>query len=550
MKPFLLLAITTLFFTKSFSQNPTTGKIDSLRDAWDITVSYIGEIKNGKPNGLGVATYKSGTAIRYVGNFVNGKYEGTGVLLFNDGAFLSGEWKAGKLNGQGANLTKDKTFYQGNFVNGEKNGKGTLIYSNNGFYQGSFINDKYEGRVVSVGLNGTIINDNIYAGGKMNGQGYQYEVDSKKLFEGTWKDDKWTGTATSNYNSFLKNSGFYAEKTDKQILMGILIEKRPADTTFYYNLDLKKRYFGLYRNGNFDNGIIIRDDSTRFLGAINTDGAYGTCSFLKLGKFYNTGNYVKDYMSGDKSMSINIENKTVFTGQTVANGNWNGPAWYANNSNEIYKGKYVDNNFTEGWRIDKTGYCVKGIWSKGDLATVSAVYNENGEQVNTKPKTFPEALSIIARAYPSSYYGLSGNDDYSEGYDFLDGYYQSFVNLPGTSSYDLIGFDKNDYDLYISTFAKTEDFAEAKKKYDYLCMQVKSAGLTLKKGATPVKLTGEIKQADDDKDFNISQFVLSAAVKGYNYFAASVVIKKNTDDEYMVMLVCGDKEDVLTLKDK
>jgi hypothetical protein len=551
MKPFFLLAIATFFVSASFSQNAASGKIDSLVDAWNITTWYVGELKNGKPNGLGVAVYKSGTAIRYVGNFSNGKYEGVGTLLFKDGAFLSGEWKAGKLNGQGANLTTDKVFYQGDFVNGEKNGNGTLVYGNNSFYQGSYKNDKQEGRIVSVGADATIFNDNIYVAGKMNGQGYQYEVSSKKLFEGTWKDDKWVSAATGNYTSFLKSSSFIGEKTDKQVLMGIIKEKKPVDTTFYYNYAAKKRYYGPYRNGVFDKGLIIRDDSTRFLGAVNDDGAYGTCAFIKLGKFYNYGNYEKDFMSGDRNLSISIANKTVFYGQVSNKGNWNGQAWYANNSNEIYKGKYVDNSLTEGWRIDKVGYFVKATWNKGNIATVSALYNEKGEPINIKPKTFSDALSTVARAYPTGYFGISGNDDFSDGYEeFLDEYYQSLINFPGTSSYDIIGVSKNDYDHYVSTFATTSDFAEAKKKYDYLCTEIKKAGIVLKKGAVPVKLSGDIKAADADNDFNISQFTLTPAAKGYNYFGVSVVIRKNIDNDYAVMVICGDKEDALTLKEE
>lgn len=550
MKPFFLLAIATLFVFQSFSQNAASGKIDSLVDGWNITTWYVGELKNGKPNGLGVAVYRSGTAIRYVGNFVNGKYEGVGTLLFKDSAFLTGEWKAGKLNGQGANFTTAKAFYQGDFVNGEKNGNGTLIYANNSFYQGSYKNDKQEGRVVSVGADGTIFNDNIYAGGKMNGQGYQYEVSSKKLFEGTWKDDKWVGATTGNYTSFLKNSDFFGEKTEKQVLMGIIKEKKPVDTTFYYNYAAKKRYYGPYRNGSFEKGLIIRDDSTRFLGTVNADGAYGTCYFIKLGKFYNAGNYVKDFMSGDKNLSISIKDKTVFYGQVSNNGNWNGQAWYANNSNEIYKGKYVDNSFTEGMRIDKVGYCVKGTWKKGNIETVSALYNEKGEAINIKPKTFSDALSTVTRAYPTGFFGISGNDDYSDGYEFLDVFYQSLINFPETSTYDIIGYNKNDYDYYISTFAKTTDFAAAKKKYDYLCSEIKKASLVLKKGATPVKLTGEIKAADAGKDFNISQFSLASLVKGYTYYAISVIIRKNPDGEYVVMIACGDGDDTLTLEEE
>ena len=48
---------TFLFFvfvsTILFAQN--VKKIENLKDGWDVSVTYTGEIKDGKPNGMGVA---------------------------------------------------------------------------------------------------------------------------------------------------------------------------------------------------------------------------------------------------------------------------------------------------------------------------------------------------------------------------------------------------------------------------------------------------------------------------------------------------------------
>ena len=70
----------------------TTGMLQNQKDGWDLSYTYIGELKNGKPNGMGIAIYPSGNAIRYVGAFVNGMYNGKGTMLFDDGAFLTGYW--------------------------------------------------------------------------------------------------------------------------------------------------------------------------------------------------------------------------------------------------------------------------------------------------------------------------------------------------------------------------------------------------------------------------------------------------------------------------
>ena len=109
-----------------FSQN--VKKIDNLKDAWDISYTYTGEVKDGKPNGMGVAKYSSGNVLRYVGSFVNGIYSGKGTMFFNDGAFLSGEWKNGKLNGKGSNYNSSGGLYIGEFIQGAKSGKGVMFY--------------------------------------------------------------------------------------------------------------------------------------------------------------------------------------------------------------------------------------------------------------------------------------------------------------------------------------------------------------------------------------------------------------------------------------
>lgn len=539
----------SLVFSLSFlcvliQAQTTTGKIDSLKDAWSETITYVGEIKAGKPNGLGMAIYNNDYALRYVGYFVNGKYEGKGVLLFKNGSFLSGDWKAGKLNGQGANFNSDKDLYVGNFVNGEKNGSGTFIYADNSFLQGNFKNDQYNGRCIYIGREGNIISDNIYVGNKKNGPGYQYEVSDKKLYEGIWKDGEWQQSSSGNYNSFLKNSAFYGEKNSSQILMGIIDKNNDdylSDTGFYYDLEKSKRYFGYHKNGFLESGLTIRDDSSRFIGKINDDGAYGYCSFMKMGKYYDEGDFVKDYLNGNNCLSINIDKKSVYYGQTTGQAQFTGKAWFASASSDLYNGEYVDGSFTgTGWRIDKAGYCVKGTWNKGNVVTITSLYNNRGEVVTIKPATLSEALSAVITASKDEFLGIQGNDDYSEEYDWLYTTFEGLIHFPGTSGKDLVASDIDDYWYYIAPFAQTESFEEAKVKYNQLCSQVKSASITLKKGSAAVKLTGDIATLDEEKSFSISQFELPPAIKGYDNFAVSVLLKKNEDGEYTVLIVCGD----------
>ena len=183
-------------------------RIENLKDAWSLTYTYTGEVKDGKPNGMGAAKYASGNVVRYVGNFVNGFYNGKGTMLFTDGAFLTGNWKNGKLDGRGSNLNGDGSLYVGEFSDGIKNGKGTLIYKDNSVVKGGFKNDKMQGRCINIWTDGSIISEIIYDNDKRNGTGYQYEAKTKKLYEGEWRDDKWVQPATPVFTSFLKAPGF------------------------------------------------------------------------------------------------------------------------------------------------------------------------------------------------------------------------------------------------------------------------------------------------------------------------------------------------------
>src|SRR5215204_541140 len=280
--------IISLFFeivsTILLAQN--VKRIENLKDGWDVSYTYTGEVKDGKPGGMVVAKYKSGKALRYVGSFLNGMYNGKGIMFFKEGAFLSGEWKHGKLNGKGSFLTETGILYIGEFVNGVKQGKGILFYKDNGMIMGNFLNDKLNGRGFQIFADGSVVSDVNYKDDKRNGMGYQYEIKSKKLYEGEWRDDKWVQSGSASFTSFLKSPSLIAETTDDHILAGPTNKENfLIDSSYYYDLKKGKRYFGYYVSGHLKNGVII-GDSTRFWGPINEKGASGYCYSFKYNKYY------------------------------------------------------------------------------------------------------------------------------------------------------------------------------------------------------------------------------------------------------------------------
>ena len=57
----------------------------------DSNPKYQGEVKDRKPNGLGVIIYTNGS--KYVGGWENGKYQGQGTFTKPDGTKYVGSWK-------------------------------------------------------------------------------------------------------------------------------------------------------------------------------------------------------------------------------------------------------------------------------------------------------------------------------------------------------------------------------------------------------------------------------------------------------------------------
>ena len=89
---------------------------------------YKGDVKDGKPNGLGILIYKDGR--KYEGNWKNGIWNGKGKYSFKDGFGYEGEWKNGVENGIGTLTYPNGDKYEGEFKNGKMlNGK---MYKKNG----------------------------------------------------------------------------------------------------------------------------------------------------------------------------------------------------------------------------------------------------------------------------------------------------------------------------------------------------------------------------------------------------------------------------------
>jgi len=552
MKRLFFLAVIIQISLCVTAQTPSVTILRNQTDAWGLTYTYIGEVKNGKPNGMGIAKYSSGNVKRYVGSFVNGMYSGRGTMLFADGEFLTGTWSNNKINSKGANLTNDGTFYVGDFKNGVKSGHGTMIYKNNAFMVGGFADDKLNGRCINLWADGNIISDNIFVNNKRNGTGFQYEAATKKLYEGEWRDDQWLQATTASFASFLEHPDFTGESNTQHILMGPVTTKGfLKDTSFFYDLPNHKRYFGYYTQGKLDEGLLIGDDSTRFIGALDDNGARGYCYDFKFGSYYSEGNYTNDLLDGD-ILDINLKKNTVYYGQAVA-GAFTGKAHFFNDKDAMYVGDYKNGSFTgQGYRLESNGKFVQGTWDDGKVVKATSIVSSSGESISPAPKTLSEALNIVAKDYPDHYDNISGSLSDDEDYldwadtlsdnDYSDLYY-SLIGFPGTANKDFIVTDFDSTNYYIAKFIDTKDAAKACAKYDEVAKQLQACSFTNKYIKTPIKLKGIVKRVSASSEKVVSELSLATTSSDYKNFHTWLVFDKDKDGNYFVRLDVGEKPD-------
>lgn len=536
-----LLVLAAFVCTLQCLTAQTTGRLESRRDAWGSSYDYVGEIKNKQPNGLGIAIYSNDNTLRYSGYFLNGMYNGKGVMLFKNGSFLSGEWKNGKLDGKGASLSGNGDLYVGEFADGKRNGSGTYTYDDKSFLIGKFKNDNFDGRCIFVSTTGKTVSDNIYTDGKKNGDGYQYEVDSKTLYEGIWKDGTWQNSAPASFISFLKSANFYGEKTENQVLIGGIDKANNnvlQDTGFYYNIKTNNRTFGYNEKGYLANGITIKD-STRFFGKINDNGAYGSCSFYKAKHFFDEGTYAADNLEGSDVRSIDLQKLTVYMGG-AAKGTFTGKGWFSNSYNELYVGNFDNGQFTgTGYIVFNNGKKLSGSFKDGVPQNVTAFTDENGAAITLKPKTFSEALSTVTSEFSNNYQAFKLDDADSTEYSFDDYIYtyNSVISFPKATGKDVI---LEDYDfnlMYNVAFYKGSDYNQAAAKYNELCKELAAASLHLRYSAAPITLSGTL-ETPVENETTRTEYTLNnySSLSRYSIYAELLY----KDGNYKVNLVAGD----------
>jgi len=202
--------------------------------------SYIGEVVDGKPGGLGILKLKNGDV--HFGHFKQGLKDGLGVvefsrskemlflgykddgtsgkakaaLILRDGETCIGDYREGSITGFGFCNWPFDNFYVGNFLNNEKSGSGNASYSNGDTYVGHWKNNRKHGSGKFIfGVN---------------------DPTGSKSYEGSFVDGKKTGNGTFTW----KDGNRYVGNLENGVQSGFGV--------FYYASG--EKYVGFWRDGD------------------------------------------------------------------------------------------------------------------------------------------------------------------------------------------------------------------------------------------------------------------------------------------------------------
>ena len=173
---------------------------------------YIGDFKDGVPDGKGLHYYRTGE--KYEGYFKKGVREGKGVYYYKNGDRYEGDFKNNRIEGKGIlyHINGDK--YEGEFKNDKPEGKGKTTMSNGDWYEGFHKNGIPEGKGIAHYSNGERY-EGDFKKGRSEGKG-KYYFNNGDRYEGEFKDDMMNGKG----RLYHKNGDVYEGEFKNGLLEG------------------------------------------------------------------------------------------------------------------------------------------------------------------------------------------------------------------------------------------------------------------------------------------------------------------------------------------
>ncbi|TMU56560.1 MORN repeat-containing protein [Flagellimonas algicola] len=107
-------------------------------------------------------TNSKGSLMHYVGQVKDGKANGYGVAILNTGSRYVGEWKDNQRHGEGAFYWADGQHYTGAYVNDKRSGKGTYHWPNGEKFVGLWKDDERMGEGAFYGTKGDVVASGVW----------------------------------------------------------------------------------------------------------------------------------------------------------------------------------------------------------------------------------------------------------------------------------------------------------------------------------------------------------------------------------------------------
>jgi hypothetical protein len=165
-----------------------SGLENAQRLTFDDGTSYVGQVADGKRQGLGVVELKDGG--RQAGEWKDDVLNGLGIERMADGARYEGQWRDGHSTGLGLRERPGVDRAEGNFIAGRLDGAGVrrTPADPNVVQAGEWHGDSLEGPGVETLANGERY-EGGFRGGRRHGYGQVIGADQKPRF-GRWEDGK------------------------------------------------------------------------------------------------------------------------------------------------------------------------------------------------------------------------------------------------------------------------------------------------------------------------------------------------------------------------
>ncbi|MBO0323196.1 hypothetical protein J0X14_12885 [Muricauda sp. CAU 1633] len=154
----------------NWNEEVAVRKYDSLNFSLEKTKVQLARVKKQlMQKSFGeYLTFKSkkGSQMHYIGQVKDGKAHGFGVALLDTGSRYEGQWKNNQRHGEGTFYWPDGEYYVGNYTNDKRSGHGSYYWPNGEKYTGEWKDDK------------------------RSGSGKFYDADGGVVAGGEWSDDK------------------------------------------------------------------------------------------------------------------------------------------------------------------------------------------------------------------------------------------------------------------------------------------------------------------------------------------------------------------------